>query len=244
MSSPTQRSRIWPIVAQPAIFYSFTSQNLFDSSLTYPPKSFQPPIDAPPQWPQLSSTNAQLITSSSPTQLNLFDGSPTDAPYFISAPPAPMSVSVISNTPTSNDPMDFVSTQSHGLTGEMVAGYNNGHAANLQHEMYDKRQPTRQNEKKFKCNQCSRFSRSYDLNWHTRIYLKQEMDGKRQPTRQNEKNFECDQCSSRFSRPQDLKKHKWKHSRVKVFHCQYCEKKFVYGGALRVSLSRVDLAPS
>ena len=74
-----------------------------------------------------------------------------------------------------------------------MAGYNSGHAAHLQQQMYGNPQPTPHNERPFKCDQCPQsFNRNHDLKRHKRIHLAV-------------KPFPCGYCEKSFSRKDALK---------------------------------------
>lgn len=186
------------------IFYSQSQPSSAHQS-TFPPFHTnsspvqQSPMSAPPQGSRISPVNAQSATFSPPTsQSNPFGGRSTYAPYSLPAPmsaPAHMSGPIMSNIHHPNNPMGLVGIPSHGLPGGMMAGYNSGHAAHLQQQMYGNPQPTPHNERPFKCDQCPQsFNRNHDLKRHKRIHLAV-------------KPFPCGYCEKSFSRKDALKRH-------------------------------------
>ena len=157
----------------------------------------QSPMSAPPQGSRVSPISAHSATFSPPTpHSNPFGGRSTYASYSLPAPmsaPAHMSGPIMSNIHNPNNPMGLVGMQSHGLPGGMVAGYNSGHAAHLQQQIYGNPQPTPHNERPFKCDQCPQsFNRNHDLKRHKRIHLAV-------------KPFPCGYCEKSFSRKDALK---------------------------------------
>ncbi|CAD6591955.1 MAG: hypothetical protein ASARMPREDX12_005516 [Alectoria sarmentosa] len=186
------------------IFYSQSQPSSAQQS-TFPPFNSnsspiqQSPMSAPPQGSRISPINAQSANFSPPTsQSNPFAGRSTYGPYSLPAPmsaPAHMSGPIMSNIHNPSTPMGLVGMQSHGLPGGMMAGYNSGHAAHLQQQMYGNPQPTPHNERPFKCDQCPQsFNRNHDLKRHKRIHLAV-------------KPFPCGFCEKSFSRKDALKRH-------------------------------------
>ncbi|KAK3066074.1 hypothetical protein LTR53_017714, partial [Teratosphaeriaceae sp. CCFEE 6253] len=86
-----------------------------------------------------------------------------------------------------------------GLPAGMMAGYNSGHAASMQH-MYghhhaQQQHSNPQNDRPFRCDQCPQsFNRNHDLKRHKRIHLAV-------------KPFPCGHCDKSFSRKDALKRH-------------------------------------
>lgn len=186
------------------VFYSQSQPSSAHQS-TFPPFNSnsspvqQSPMSAPPQGPRMSPINAQSATFSPPASQSIaFGGRSTYAPYSLPAPlsaPAHMSGPIMSNIHSPNNPMGLVGMPNHGLPGVMVAGYNSGHAAHLQQQMYGNPQPTPHNERPFKCDQCPQsFNRNHDLKRHKRIHLAV-------------KPFPCGFCEKSFSRKDALKRH-------------------------------------
>ncbi|PWY90571.1 hypothetical protein BO94DRAFT_555683 [Aspergillus sclerotioniger CBS 115572] len=109
---------------------------------------------------------------------------------------------VWSNVNNPNGPLSMTGNQPAGLPG--LAGYNSGHAANLQqmqqlygghppHPGHGGPGPT--NDRPFKCDQCPQsFNRNHDLKRHKRIHL-------------SVKPFPCTHCDKSFSRKDALKRH-------------------------------------
>ena len=184
------------------VFYSQSQPSSAHQS-TFPPFNSnsspvqQSPMSAPPQGSRISPINAQSASFSPPTsQSNPFGGRSTYASYSLPAPmsaPAHMSGPIMSNMHNPNNPMGLVGMPNHGLPGGMMAGYNSGHAAHLQQQMYGNPQPTPHNERPFKCDQCPQsFNRNHDLKRHKRIHLAV-------------KPFPCGYCEKSFSRKDALK---------------------------------------
>ena len=184
------------------IFYSQSQPSSAHQS-TFPPFSSnsppvqQSPMSAPPQGSRISPISAHSATFSPPiSQSNPFGGRSSYTPYSLPAPmsaPAHMSGPIMSNIHNPNNPMGLVGMQSHGLPGGMISGYNSGHAAHLQQQMYGNPQPTPHNERPFKCDQCPQsFNRNHDLKRHKRIHLAV-------------KPFPCGYCEKSFSRKDALK---------------------------------------
>lgn len=184
------------------VFYSQSQPSSAHQS-TFPPFNpnsppvQQSPMSAPPQGSRISPINAQSATFSPPSShSNPFGGRSTYPSYSLPAPmsaPAHMSGPVMSNMHNPNNPMGLVGMQSHGLPGGMMPGYNSGHAAHLQQQMYGNPQPTPHNERPFKCDQCPQsFNRNHDLKRHKRIHLAV-------------KPFPCGYCEKSFSRKDALK---------------------------------------
>ena len=184
------------------VFYSQSQPSSAHQS-TFPPFNSnsspvqQSPMSAPPQGSRISPIHPQSATySPSTSQSNPFGGRSTYAPYSLPAPmsaPAHMSGPIMSNMHNPNNPMSLVTMQSHGLPGGVMAGYNSGHAAHLQQQIYGNPQPAPHNERPFKCDQCPQsFNRNHDLKRHKRIHLAV-------------KPFPCGFCEKSFSRKDALK---------------------------------------
>lgn len=112
---------------------------------------------------------------------------PQQRPYSF-----PLPGPVLSNVNNPNAQLSLVG----GMHGNMVNGYNSGHAAQMQ-QMYGHPQPQSNatNERPFKCDQCPQsFNRNHDLKRHKRIHLAV-------------KPFPCGHCDKSFSRKDALKRH-------------------------------------
>ena len=74
-----------------------------------------------------------------------------------------------------------------------MPGFNSGHAAHMQQLYGHPAQPSPQNDRPFRCDQCPQsFNRNHDLKRHKRIHLAV-------------KPFPCGHCDKSFSRKDALK---------------------------------------
>ena len=183
----------------PTTFYSQSQPSSAQQS-NFPPFNNQSspvqqsPMSAPPQGSRLSPMSAQSATfSPPPSQANPFARS-SYAPYLPAmSAPAQMTGPVMSNIHNPNNPMGFMGMPSHGLPGSLIPGYNSGHAAQLQQQLFGPPPQTPHNERPFKCDQCPQsFNRNHDLKRHKRIHLAV-------------KPFPCNWCDKSFSRKDALK---------------------------------------
>lgn len=183
----------------PTTFYSHSQPSSAQQS-TFPPYNNQSspvqqsPMSAPPQGSRLSPMNGQSATFSPPaSQANAY-GRPSYASYLpgMSAPPQ-MNGPIMTNINNPGNPMSLMGMQGHGLPGGLIPGYNSGHAAQLQQQMFGTPQQTPHSERPFKCDQCPQsFNRNHDLKRHKRIHLAV-------------KPFPCGYCEKSFSRKDALK---------------------------------------
>ena len=111
---------------------------------------------------------------------------PYTRPYTYPLPgPGP----VLSNVSNPNGQLQMVGGMPHG----MMPGFNSGHAAHLQQLYGHPQQPSPQNDRPFRCDQCPQsFNRNHDLKRHKRIHLAV-------------KPFPCGHCDKSFSRKDALK---------------------------------------
>lgn len=189
-STPTFYSHSQPSSAHQSHFPPFNS----NSSPVQ-----QSPMSAPPQGSRISPANTQSATFSPPSShSNPFGGRSTYAGYSLPAPmsaPAHMSGPIMSNIQNPNNPMSLVGIPGHGMPGGLIPGYNSGHAAHMQQQLFGSSQPTPHTERPFKCDQCPQsFNRNHDLKRHKRIHLAV-------------KPFPCGYCEKSFSRKDALKRH-------------------------------------
>ncbi|KAL6721915.1 hypothetical protein ACLMJK_001020 [Lecanora helva] len=177
-------SQSQPSSAQQATFPSFNSQS---SPIQ------QTPMSAPPQGSRISPLGSQSATfSSPPPQSSTYSRSYGQYLPALSAP-APMNGPVMSNVHNPGNPMGFVHMPSHGLPSGLIPGYNSGHAAQIQHQMFGGQPQTPHTDRPFKCDQCPQsFNRNHDLKRHKRIHLAV-------------KPFPCGHCEKSFSRKDALK---------------------------------------
>lgn len=61
----------------------------------------------------------------------------------------------MSNNQNLNDPMALVGTRYHDFSGEIEAGYDSGHGAYLQEQVYGNQQPLAYNARPFVCDLCN-----------------------------------------------------------------------------------------
>lgn len=180
----------------PGTFYSHSQPSSAQQS-TFPPFNNQSspvqqsPMSAPPQGSRISPMSAQSATFPPPG--NSFARS-SYAPYLPAmSAPAQLQGPIMSNMHNPGNPMGMMGMQGHGLPGALMTGYNSGHAAQLQQQMYGTPQQTSHNERPFKCDQCPQsFNRNHDLKRHKRIHLAV-------------KPFPCGWCEKSFSRKDALK---------------------------------------
>jgi len=111
-------------------------------------------------------------------------------PYPAYSLPGP----IMSNLHSPNGQMSVVGGMPPGMPGSMPQyGFNSGHAAQMQQQMYGNPQQTPHSERPFKCDQCPQsFNRNHDLKRHKRIHLAV-------------KPFPCGHCDKSFSRKDALK---------------------------------------
>jgi len=183
----------------PSTFYSQSQPSSAQQS-TFPPFNNQSspvqqsPMSAPPQGSRISPMSAQSAPFSPPVpQASAYHRS-SYAP-FLPAMSAPAQVGgpIMSNIHNPGNPMGLMGMQGHGLPGGLMPGYNSGHAAQLQQQMFGTPQQTPHNERPFKCDQCPQsFNRNHDLKRHKRIHLAV-------------KPFPCGYCEKSFSRKDALK---------------------------------------
>ncbi|GAB7348092.1 hypothetical protein MBLNU459_g6117t1 [Dothideomycetes sp. NU459] len=171
-------------------YYSQQSSTPQQSSYAYssgPSPIHQSPMSAGGQMPRMSPTNGQGSVSSLQSQ-------PGQSPYTHHRPYSfPLSGGpVLSNIGNPNNQLALV----NGMAPAMMSGFNSGHAAHMQ-QMYGHgpTQPSPQNDRPFKCDQCPQsFNRNHDLKRHKRIHLAV-------------KPFPCGHCDKSFSRKDALKRH-------------------------------------
>lgn len=102
----------------------------------------------------------------------------------------PMPGPVLSNINNPSGQLALVGGMPHGMMGP---GYNSGHAAHIHHMYGHPQQPSPQNDRPFRCDQCPQsFNRNHDLKRHKRIHLAV-------------KPFPCGHCDKSFSRKDALK---------------------------------------
>ena len=183
----------------PSTFYSHSNPSSAQQS-TFSPFNNQSspvqqsPMSAPPQDTRVSPISAPSATfSPPPSQANVF-GRSSYAPYLPAmSAPAQMNGPIMSNIHNPGNPMGLMGMPGHGLPGGLIPGYNSGHAAQLQQQMFGTAQQTPHNERPFKCDQCPQsFNRNHDLKRHKRIHLAV-------------KPFPCNWCEKSFSRKDALK---------------------------------------
>ena len=164
---------------------SSTPQQSQFPAFTAPSPVQQSPVSAGGPGSRISPVSAHpSVLQPSPTQpLHNFARS-FNGTYSLPAMTGP----IMSNVHSPGGQLSLVG----GLPGNMMPGFNSGHAAQMQH-IYGPQQPTPHNDRPFKCDQCPQsFNRNHDLKRHKRIHLAV-------------KPFPCGHCEKSFSRKDALK---------------------------------------
>lgn len=146
----------------------------------------QSPMSAGGQIPRMSPTNGH-------GHIPPLQSQSAQSPYSQQRPFSyPLPGPVLSNVGNPNSQLALIG----GMPGGMMPGFNSGHAAHMQ-QIYGhpQAQPSPQNDRPFKCDQCPQsFNRNHDLKRHKRIHLAV-------------KPFPCGHCDKSFSRKDALKRH-------------------------------------
>lgn len=168
-------------------YYSQQSSTPQQASYPYasgPSPIQQSPMSAGGQMARMSPNNGQGSVPSLQTQTS-------QSPYSHQRPfQYPLPGPVLSNIGNPNNQLALVG----GMPPGMMTGFNSGHAAHMQ-QLYGhpQSQPSPQNDRPFKCDQCPQsFNRNHDLKRHKRIHLAV-------------KPFPCGHCEKSFSRKDALK---------------------------------------
>lgn len=113
----------------------------------------------------------------------------------------PLSGPVLSNINNPHGQLALVGGMGHG----MMPPFNSGHAVHMQMYGHHSQQPSQQNDRPFRCDQCPQsFNRNHDLKRHKRIHLAV-------------KPFPCGHCDKSFSRKDALKVCSSRESPLKGF---------------------------
>lgn len=186
--SPATTHDSYPRLPPTPTFYSHSQHSSTPQQPTYPYSSGPSPIQQSPmnggaQMPRMSPQHGQGPVP--PLQQHS-----THSPYTHQRPfQYPMPGPVLSNVGNPNSQLSLVG----GMPGQMMPTFNSGHAAHMQMYGHPSGQPSPQNDRPFKCDQCPQsFNRNHDLKRHKRIHLAV-------------KPFPCGHCDKSFSRKDALK---------------------------------------